>query len=674
MPKEGRPVRAPRATPYPNSEKEFEGWSLQGNGVRGKPFKVFNASGKEINNRRKNTAIRFLKTKIQKNATPNPIKNFINTGGPTAGKKQREKLAYIFTTALRNGKNIPSHILEGAANLRLWNPTNLSATSGGELETNVVRIGVQAGLNGNPIVAGNKSHIRFTSRVNGKQIDVVDFKEGRYEKDRDTGINMFNLIYENYIPQDVMPWNLREKVQNLIPRTRPTYFIKSRFDYNPLKAFTGVPLDTRGVKGVFKKPYTLNRNTVSRFASLNSTAGNWSTIVRNTEPGALFGNFAKGTYDWEPDVIYFDPSTRILHFIELKITEGKTEAFPAEAVQLAKGKKLTELILNYPGTPENRRVTVKTYFVPWKFGTNYPINFRNWKNASGNRFKNNSAKRAGISSLAQLAQTKLKNYDPILVRNKSGKQNAFPGVNVNSMTGALERLRVKRSNAIKNTLSWVNAKGIIKTWSDPQMRNGFKKILGNWTSNTKVVSMGKVEKALRDYTVDIIRRWSTGRTLETIKGYLPNYSANQIRNRYAGPSGWGTFNSNNVFHARNARMVSEAPEASRYTRNQGSQNTPTFRRQLKEVTGVWRSFANWEESLGVPRPMVRNTLDFAEKLSEGLERLGSGGGFMSGARPANMGAEARAQAEALLAQHAAFQTNNAGNNQAAIGLGEMNES
>ena len=143
-------------------------------------------------------------TKLAEFRRSNPVQNFINGGKTKPEKESRSKIAYILATALKTGDEVPLHILEGAEAIRLANPTAYSATTGSELENLGIRIGVKtkSGHEATYPDTSRKEWVRYDSaRGNNtpanmaNEVDVVDFKEGVYSKDRDTGINLFNLIY-----------------------------------------------------------------------------------------------------------------------------------------------------------------------------------------------------------------------------------------------------------------------------------------------------------------------------------------------------------------------------------------------------------------------------------------------------------------------------------------------
>jgi len=548
----------------------------------------------------------------------NPVQNFINAGVNANNKKARSKVAYILGLAIKNANDVPKHILEGANNIRLWNPQNLASRSGGELENIGIRNGVKftvGGKNSKPN-RNRPEWVRHTSPNGTKVVDVVDFRLGKFEQDRDTGINMFNLIYEDYIPQSTMPWNLPT---GLTPRTKPTYFIKARFDYNPLKAWAGMPLDQRKKKvagaNVVKKGTTIA--AAPTYAQVNgANKANFRKLIHYTDVD--FRNNSKGNEDWEPDLIYYN-GNGVIHFIELKITEGKAETFPAEAVQLTKGKRMAELILNYGG---NRRVSgIKTYFIPWRFGTKYAINFRNWKTAAS---VSNAAKQAALTNIARIAGVLGPNYDPIPVYNGGGgnrRIEALPNIASSVINAKLSNLRAKRSQKAAGVMRWVDAKSLIALWSIPNKRNGLKKLMFNWSKTNAApggVSVSSQERKLYDYTVDIFRRWAAGKSRDSMREYVAN-NRNALRLVNNLPSQWGAFGANGVWHSRNA--TGRGALNTRVTNN--APNEEAFAKQLEEAVGVWGDFHTWRKET-YPNERANADMDqdlkLFQVLSEGLKK------------------------------------------------------
>ena len=639
----------------------------------------------------------------------NPVQNFINGGKTKPEKESRSKIAYILATVLKTGDEVPLHILEGAEAIRLANPTAYSATTGSELENLGIRIGVKtkSGHQGTYPDPSRKEWVRYDSaRGNNtpanmaNEVDVVDFKEGVYSKDRDTGINLFNLIYEEYIPQWVMPWHItndtlsytgqngRTVSKKLTRRNHRTYFIKARFDLNLIKAWVEEPLNLATYKvkegkikvNVIKKPYTTSQNTVNRFkfqGASNTEKQYFKELIRYSE--GLFKTNSKGLYDWEPDACYWDGNLR---FIELKATEGKGETFPAEAVQLAKGKKLASIVLNWG---EKRVNNIKTYFVPWFFATNYNAVYRNWKTAAA---VTNTTRKAGLDRIAVIARALSPlGYNANFITTKNNRVRAFPNVNLGAMNAALTTLRTKRSTMARETFAWTNTKSIIKLWNNEVLKNGFKKILGNWTpggvaSFNKLRTKDSIERNLINYTSGIIRKWLAGKSVDYVARIMnkpPAEVVAMVQQRFQSRP----MENNGIFHFHNSSLTYNSPQNSENT----ARATPTasFTKELIEVVRVWEDFANWRNSTRANNnrriPPGRAILDIAKSLATGLSRnisqgrqVGSRLNLRTGVATAPTSIEGMTQAAALNAQLRALQQGrNTAGNAAAGNMAMFNE-
>jgi hypothetical protein len=564
------------------------------------------------------------KKRTPKERTNNPANNFVKAGATANNRENRKKVVYILSQALKNATDVPKHVFAGAQAIRLWNPMNLSSKSGGELENNGIKNGVRAAVrprNTTPNSGPNASRpnwVRHTSPNGSKTVDVVDFRLGEFEANRDTGINMLNLIFEEYIPKNVMPW---DDLSQYTPRTHPTYFIKARFDLNPIKSWanannllnkretTVTNKKTKAKTTFVKKAITLE--SIGRYKTFNARGkNNFKKLLQYTNVN--FRTNSKGTEDWEPDAIYYD-GKGVLHFIELKITEGKAETFPAEAVQLVKGKKLAELILNFN---KPRVSSIKLYFIPWRFGTKYPIDFRNWKTAATVR---DPDKQAALTDIARIAGVLGRNYDPIPVYNNVGgnrRREAFPNVNSSIINARLSTLRSNRIKAAQATFNWVNAKSLIALWSIPAKRNGLKQLMYNWGSVKNKPAAGGVsassqEYKLWKYTVDIFTRWVTGKSRNTLRNYLPENQLNF-------PNLWGKYE-NGVWHTKNA--VGWGRISTKQTKNAPAEEV--FAENLEEAVSVWTDFHEWRLKQwpgSRPDPALDKDLEFFQKLNEGLQK------------------------------------------------------
>ena len=402
---------------------------------------------------------------------------------------------------------IPKHILNQAHELRLLTPAQISSYSGGNLENESVRAG--AAVYGTP---------------------VVDFRKGPHEKDRDTGNNPLNIFFNEYVPQEVMPWH---DLSGYTLRTKPTYFIKCRFSQNPLNFFCGImtpkyPKVLQGNNKTNRKGRIWDREDIKRgFALMATQHPNTMPSSNSNYPNLglatlfrLILNYADGKYEgvskgsnfWEKDLGYYDPITGQFRGIELKIEEGKSETFPAEAIQLARGKMLIHLWTPLSRIPGG--VKVSTWFIAWGYGQNRPppgqssrVNYRNWREAArGAGAENYEA----IKKLANRIVSIDPNFNTKIVNNNRSKKpngtrynlrNALPGLDIGSMTAVLHGRRAGHFSQAAKFSKWIKDTLVIRAF----LLGGTNALkAANFTSFTEISGI------VRDRARLVLAKWFQG--------------------------------------------------------------------------------------------------------------------------------------------------------------------
>jgi hypothetical protein len=272
----------------------------------------------------------------------------------------------------------------------------------------------------------------------GNKADIVDFRQEPYKTERHAGIDPRWLIYE----------------RNGQPRTRPTYFIKARFALAPLKqwAFSNNP----------------NGNTQRNFFKEMLSYANLPNVK------------LKGEEHVEPDLMFCDPSTNTIHIYELKIGAGKAESVPAEAMQLAKAKKLIQLYLGADWK-------VKVHFTPWMFGqwTGTVPAYKNWEIAN--------PKLPTLKAIAnQLIQLN-SNYKINTLNTRINPNPILPLMNIRRVNNVLIKERLKRHKNAQNGLAMIRLATWKKMLQNPSMRSTLLNAIGS-RSNSNLLSPQKLAR------------------------------------------------------------------------------------------------------------------------------------------------------------------------------------
>lgn len=270
----------------------------------------------------------------------------------------------------------------------------------------------------------------------GNKADIVDFRAPPYKDERYSGIDPRWLIYK------------RDGTR----RTRPTYFIKARFSLKPLKewAFSG---NGNTQRNLFKQMLS--------FANLPNVK-------------------LKGEEHVEPDLMFCDPQTKTIHIYELKIGAGKAEQVPAEAMQLAKAKKLIQLALK-------SEWKVKVHFTPWMFGQwagTIPM-YQNWERPNPK-----------LPTLKGIANTLIRmngNYRINTVNTSNNPNPVLPLMNLRRVNSVLIKERLKRHKNAQNGLARIRLATWKKMLQNPSMKNALLNSIG---SNQNIVSTPKLARNL----------------------------------------------------------------------------------------------------------------------------------------------------------------------------------
>jgi len=272
----------------------------------------------------------------------------------------------------------------------------------------------------------------------GNKADIVDFRIEPYKSERHAGIDPRWLIYKR-------DGNLR---------TRPTYFIKARFALAPLKqwAFSNNP----------------NGNAQRKFFKEMLNYANLPNVK------------LKGEDHVEPDLMFCDPTTNTIHIYELKIGAGKAESVPAEAMQLAKAKKLIQLYLGADWK-------VKVHFTPWMFGqwTGTVPAYKNWEIAN--------PKLPTLKGIAnQLIQLNNK-YKINTVNTRVNPNPILPLMNISRVNNVLTKERLKRHKNAQNGLAMIRLATWKKMLQNPSMRSTLLNAVGA-RSNSNLLSPQKLAR------------------------------------------------------------------------------------------------------------------------------------------------------------------------------------
>jgi hypothetical protein len=270
----------------------------------------------------------------------------------------------------------------------------------------------------------------------GNKADIVDFRQTPYKEERHAGINPRWLIYK------------RDGTR----RTRPTYFIKARFSLKPLKEWA------------FSENGNTQRNLFKQMLSFAN--------LPNVK--------LKGEDHVEPDLMFYDPSSKTIHIYELKIGAGKAESVPAEAMQLAKAKKLIQLALKSDWK-------VKVHFTPWMFGQwsgTVPM-YQNWERPNPR-----------LPTLKGIANTLIRmngNYRINTVNTSNNPNPVLPLMNLRRVNSVLIKERLKRHKNARNGLAMIRLATWKKMLQNPTMKNALLNSIG---SNQNLVSTPKLARNL----------------------------------------------------------------------------------------------------------------------------------------------------------------------------------
>jgi hypothetical protein len=393
----------------------------------GHTYVVKNSSGKKVSDAMK---------KAYLNAHPNLVVGERSKGVNKSQGAKRPRLQtqnrmlnankikeyWAIFSAVSNGRYIPNNeqtrkLIEGARALRLLTPHQSAGWSGSVLENRAVQAGI-----------GNKA-------------DIVDFRAPPYKEERHAGID----------PQ----WLIKQRTGQI--RTRPTYFIKARFSLAPLKAWAFGPRSMR-----------MNRNFQKNLFEQMLSFANLPNIK------------LKGEEHVEPDLIFCDPSSKTIHIYELKIGAGKAEQVPAEAMQLAKAKKLIQLALGGDWK-------VKNHFTPWMFGQwsgTIPM-YQNWERPNPK-----------LPTLKEIANTLIRmngNYKINTVNTSINPNPILPRMNLRRVNSVLIKERLKRHKNARNGLAMIRLATWKKMLQNPTMKNALLNSIG---SNQNLVSTSKLARNL----------------------------------------------------------------------------------------------------------------------------------------------------------------------------------
>lgn len=250
----------------------------------------------------------------------------------------------------------------------------------------------------------------------GNKADIVDFRKEPYKSERHAGIDPRWLVYE----------------RDGQLRTKPTYFIKARFALAPLKQWAfSTNINGNAQRNLFKQ--------ILSYSNLPNVK-------------------LKGEEHVEPDLMFCDPSTKTIHIYELKIGAGKAESVPAEAMQLAKAKKLIQLTLGAGWK-------VKVHFTPWMFGqwTGTVPAYKNWEV--------NNPRLPTLKGIANRLIQLNSNYKINTVNTKINPNPILPLMNLRRVNDVLVKERLKRHKNAQNGLAMIRLATWKKMLRNPSLRN-----------------------------------------------------------------------------------------------------------------------------------------------------------------------------------------------------------
>jgi hypothetical protein len=347
-------------------------------------------------------------------------------------KPEREKIrkgAFLIVDGVLPGNIIGNtNTVKSIKELVLLNPSHIAGLQGLWAEL-AIRDAARVGTGRS---SGNQNPNRNTTRYNknGKILDYVEFKAGRYEASRFSGISPFNFVFKNFVENTRAPWNPPAVTGQATGGPRPppelrdaqvTCFEKVRVDWNWVKLWAGAPLETLDwnalVNGTLVKAHSLPSPEACRELWAGSTpprpgglltaadikhlrAGHphiFGSTINNSVQGkmAKLRAFMTRIFKWElnefaPPEAKGDKSgeqdgkfTKAVYgangafkgYIvvddELKISTGLSETYPGEEIQLLKSLINNFLFLNctWPGGNKNEfMIKTESYFVAFGVG------------------------------------------------------------------------------------------------------------------------------------------------------------------------------------------------------------------------------------------------------------------------------------------------------------------
>lgn len=448
---------------------------------------------------------------------------------------------------------IPKEILKRANEFRLMNPTQIAAASGAELEYGAL------------IEACGIARVK-----------IVDFKDSIFQ--RESGVNPLNIFYEpnrlaepsrnaaerpQVVAFDVLPENNIILNGSFQLRTNPTYFVKARFDLNILKFYTG--LATKEVFNASENVRPRKWSNAARSYFINKGASSANNGIRTSFREILkytntYKKESKGTYFAEPDYMYYDPSQKTLLIGELKITSGKAETFPAEAIQLAKLKTLIGLYI-----PQTLAIKIKTVFVPFQFGTGFKgpnhTNYRHWMrpaNVTGTTAGDATRRKnlANISRIGAALTTIDPNYETMVADTPETRALAFPGLDLEIINTTLLLKRVNISG-VQSFLKWFISTIVLHLYVLGLNKPEIKAMLF-----TRYSASG-LHRILSLRAIQLMGAWLQGRLTDSMPGksqaltnFLSKHGSPRNGRWYAGGAPGGAINTK--ITEENSRFLNKA--------------------------------------------------------------------------------------------------------------------
>ena len=360
---------------------------------------------------------------------------------------------FAWTGTHFNGQKLTKEEIENAYRLAHWNASHEAAASGLIAEGPAVVAGIKQYLN---LTGPTARKGAYTEIYQGKgvRVDVVDCF---HMKGRTDGINPLSFIFEEVVPTSVMPWevalqtNGRWGFKNAgnamtmanIRQANATYFQKGRVDWNLLKLWCGAgdTIDTRHSKvatvpeGVVLtdargKARTAANGRTPLTGKLSNTniaklqTGLITGLGLGGDPGrnaalkrllrfifvnerGLFKLDCKGALDGEGDetIMVWEAGSLVKKHGESKISDGPSEAYPGEAIQILKANVLDCLYYqcNYGDVKLNFVKRIDNFFAAYGIGAfGSVLRFTSlFKGAGGVSDPNRSAKLRDLATLAR---------------------------------------------------------------------------------------------------------------------------------------------------------------------------------------------------------------------------------------------------------------------------------